>query len=171
MIATRTVLTFALGWVIATVMSPTGFAQVINAPIPSSGNTVTQATGDFDNTELSEGIKQTAWPSIPWPTITMPKITMPKLPPLWPSDSNSDSPALLQPFFAGYSKVAAGGKKAWEGTKDLFSVFQSKDASKTATRTASKPKTSFWQRLTTRKTESQAPQTVGEFMRQPRNLP
>jgi len=171
MIATRTVLTFALGWVIASVTTPTGFAQIINAPNPSSGNTVTQATGDFDNTELSGGVKQTAWPSIPWPTITMPKITMPKLPPLWPSDSNSDSPALLQPFVVGYSKVTAGGKKAWEGTKDLFSVFQSKAALKTTTQNSSKPKTSIWQRLTTRKQKPQTPQTVGEFMRQPRNLP
>jgi len=78
---------------------------------------------------------------------------------------------LLSPFAAGYAKVSTGVKKAWEGTVDLFSVFQKKKVSAPVARSASKPKNSFWQRLTARKQESKVPQTVGEFMSQPRLNP
>lgn len=176
MLTKRVIIALVLFWVVNAVTVQSGSAQIIDASIPSSGNTVTQATRDFDKAELSGGVKQTSWPSIPWPTITMPKftmptMTMPKLPPLWPSDANGDSPALLSPFVAGYAKVSAGARKTWEGTKDLFSVFQTGDASQPASRSTQKPKASFWQRLTTRTQESSTPQTVGEFMKQPRLNP
>ncbi len=168
MITKRVIFALALSWAVNSESTRLGFAQIIDAP---SSSPVTQATGNFDDAELAGGVKQVAWPSISWPKITLPTITLPKLPPLWPSDSNGDSPALLSPFAAGYAKVSAGTKKAWEGTKDLFSVFQRKDASTPVMRSASKPKSSFWQRLTTRKQESRVPQTVGEFMKQPRLQP
>jgi len=173
MLAKRVLLALVLSWVVNATTAPSALAQIIDAPIPPSGNAVVQATGDFDQSELAGGVKQTAWPSIAWPTITMPKLTMPtmtmpKLPPLWPSNSDSDSPALLSPFVAGYAKVSAGARKTWEGTKDLFTVFQNGDSSQPTSQRALKPKTSFWQRLTTRKQEPKVPQTVGEFMRQPR---
>jgi len=168
MITKRVIFTLVLSWAVNSASTRLGFAQIIDAPTTSP---VTQATGNFDDAELAGGVKQVAWPKITLPKLTMPTITLPKLPPLWPSDSNRDSPALLSPFVDGYAKVSAGTKKAWEGTKDLFSVFQRKSTSTPAMRSASKPKASIWQRLTTRKQESKVPQTVGEFMKQPRLQP
>jgi len=173
MITQRVVLTLVLFLAVHWASTPLGFAQIIDAP---SGNAVTQATGDFSDAELADGVEQVAWPNIAWPKVTLPKLTMPtimlpKLPPLWPSSAEGDSPALLSPFVAGYAKVSTGFKKAWEGTLDLFSVFQKRETSAPAARSASKPRSSFWQRLTTRKQESKVPQTVGEFMSQPRLNP
>ena len=147
-------------------------AQIINQPSRESEE-VSRATGDFDEGELSEGVNQVGWPSIPLPKITlpkltMPKVTMPKMPPLWPSEANGDSPALLAPFAAGFSKVSSGSKKAWEGTKDMFAIFQGKGSASSAPKPPTQPKPSLWKRLTTRSAEPEVPQTVGEFMKQPR---
>lgn len=83
----------------------------------------------------------TGWlsmPKITMPKLTMPKIEMPKL----PSDP-------LAPFKAGARKVSDGAKKAWEGTREMFSFGGEKTAA------AKKP-------------TAEQPQTVAEFMAQPR---
>lgn len=162
-----------LHWV---AMSSMAHAQVFekSASAPSQ---VTQADGNFSDGELAEGVKQVGWPNIQLPKITLPKITMPtitlpKLPALWPSQADGDSPALLSPFIAGFSKLSAGTKNAWEGTKDMFNVFQRKGSAGGATRASSNSGPSLWQRLTTRSPkEPDVPQTVGEFMSQARPKP
>jgi hypothetical protein len=173
MATTRVILALAVFCIVTSAASL--FAQILNEPIPASGE-VKQATGEFGDGQLAEGIKQVGWPNIALPKITlpkitMPKITMPKMPALWPSESDPDSPALLSPFVAGFGKLSAGTRNAWEGTKDMFSVFRGKRDSQRAAPPTSIQKPSFWQRLTTRAPEPDVPQTVGEFMRQPRPKP
>lgn len=178
MAKTQAILALVVSWCLAAASTQLVCAQIINASIPQSDGGVKQATGDFDDAELAGGIEQTGWPSIGWPKvtlptitmpkITMPKLTMPKLPPLWPSQSNGQSPALLAPFAAGFSKVSAGTKKAWEGTKELFSVAGGNSATKSSVSQATQPRPSFWERLVGRPQEPQVPQTVGEFMSQKR---
>lgn len=141
-------------------------AQVFNPPTPQPNQAtqpvtapqfgVQQAVGSTAPAQV-EPVKQTAW-GIPMPKLTMPKLTMPKL-------TMPDISSVTAPVKSGFDKVSSGSKKAWEGTKEMFSMGQSSSAP--ATRAPAQQKTSFWQRLTA-KPEPQGPQTVGEFMRQPR---
>ncbi len=128
-------------------------AQVFNAPAagsvqPAGGAAVAQ-TG---------AVEQTGW-GLPMPKITMPKLTMPTL--TMPSMG-----AVTGPFKSGFSKVTSGTKKAWEGTKEIFSFGQNKTA--TTSLQSGQQQPSFWQRLLVRESKTQVPQTVGEFMSQPR---
>lgn len=101
-------------------------------------------------------VKQTSWPSLPLPKITMPKISMP------------DMSTVTAPFKSGYSKVTAGTKSAWEGTKEMFS-FGKNDASAAKAQAGGQEKQGFWQRLISNEPEKpDGPQTVGEWMSQPR---
>jgi len=106
-------------------------------------------------------VEQTGWSGIPLPKVTMPKLTLPKL--AMPSMSS-----VTAPVKAGFSKVSSGTKKAWEGTKEIFSLGQSKPAATPGVRMSTQTKPSLWQRLITKPAEPQGPQTVGEFMKQPR---
>ncbi len=99
-------------------------------------------------------VEQTGWAGIPLPKITMPKLTLPSL------------GAITAPMKAGARKITAGTKKAWEGTKEIFSVGKKKPA--TRSRQPQQPKKSFWKRLLVREPGYKVPQTVGEFMSQPR---
>jgi hypothetical protein len=100
-------------------------------------------------------VKQTAWPSIPMPKISMPKISMP------------DMSVVTGPVKSGYSKVTSGTKKAWEGTKEMFTFGDGESAQQTAA--ASEPKQGFWSRMFSKEEEKPSgPQTVGEWMSQPR---
>jgi hypothetical protein len=105
------------------------------------------------NVKVDSEVKQTAWPSIPLPKITMPKISMP------------DMSVITTPVKAGYGKVTEGTKKAWEGTKEIF-TFGKDDSAPTA---RSQPKEGFWKRMfTSEPDKNDGPQTVGEWMAQPR---
>jgi hypothetical protein len=83
----------------------------------------------------------------------MPKISMP------------DMSVITTPVKAGYGKVADGTKKAWEGTKEIFTF--GKDSS--ASTSQSQPKESMWKRMfSSEPDKNDGPQTVGEWMSQPR---
>lgn len=98
-------------------------------------------------------VKQTAWPSIPLPKITLPTVTMP------------DMSVITAPVKSGYGKVSEGTRRAWEGTKEMFTFGQGNSAP--AAR--SQPQPSFWKRMFTSEPEkNDGPQTVGEWMAQPR---
>ena len=130
-------------------------AQVINAPMPQTNQAVQQTAA----TAPGAAVEESAGSGIPLPKITMPKITMPKI-----TMPNMDS--ITGPVKSGFGKVSAGTKKAWEGTKEMFSFGRDK-----TTRVASRPtqkKPSLWQKLIVRESKPQVPQTVGEFMSQPR---
>lgn len=109
--------------------------------------------GNNSNVKVDTEVKQTSWPSIPLPRITMPKIYMP------------DMSAITTPVKAGYGKVAEGTKKAWEGAKEIFTF--GRDNSTSAAQT--QPKESIWKRMFSSEPEkNDGPQTVGEWMAQPR---
>ena len=132
-------------------------AQVFNAPTPQSNGGVQQAGGPAAAAP-SGAVEQSGW-GIPMPKITMPKITMPKL-------TMPDITAVTGPVKSGFGKVKSGTKKAWEGTKEMLSFGKNNQAASSGIPSQQKP--SFWQRLTARDTQPQVPQTVGEFMSQPR---
>lgn len=114
--------------------------------------------GDAPQMHHDPEVKQSSWPSIPLPQITMPQISMP------------DMSMITTPVKSGYSKVASGTKKMWEGTKEMFTFGRDNSAAQTARRTTqSEP--GFWERLTSpasEKKKKDGPQTVGEWMAQPR---
>ena len=135
-------------------------AQVINAPTAgvvqqAGGAAVVAPTG-----APAGAVEQTAGWGLPMPKLTMPQITMPQM--ALPSMAS-----VTGPFKASFGKVTAGSKKAWEGTREIFSFGQNKTAVRG--RASGQQQPSFLQRLLTPKPkESNIPQTVGEFMRQPR---
>ena len=99
-------------------------------------------------------VRQSSWPSIPMPKITMPKVSMP------------DMSTFTNPVKSGYQKVTLGTKKAWEGTKEMFTFG---GESSPAPQNASPEKQGFWSRMFSSEPEPPSgPQTVGEWMAQPR---
>ncbi len=126
----------------------------------SGGEIQYAAPSEADSGEKTSRVVPASW----IPKVTLPKITMPRLPKLWPSAEGS-SPALLAPVAAGAKKISAGAKKAWEGTKDILS-FKSKK-NKSTRQKRSKPKPSIWKRMLA-PAEPTVPQTMGEWMSQPR---
>jgi hypothetical protein len=97
------------------------------------------------------------WGWLKMPTITMPKITMPKI----PADP-------LAPIKSSARKVSDGGKKAWEGTKEIF---RGGSTDEPAARVANaKEPPSLWDRLTGKEEQKapEGPATVAEWMKQPR---
>jgi hypothetical protein len=100
----------------------------------------------------------------PWSWLKMPKITMPKIEmPKMPADP-------FAPVKASARKVGEGTRKAWEGTKELFTFGGSKTAEQPTERVASRPdQPSVWSRMFGgAEKEPEGPQTVADFMRQPR---
>ena len=94
------------------------------------------------------------------PKFTMPKIEMPKM----PADA-------LAPVKASARKVSDGTKRAWEGTKELFTFGGKTTATEQPTeRLASRPdQPSVWSRMFGGgEPEPEGPQTVADFMAQPR---
>jgi len=133
-------------------------AQVFNPTTPQAAapQTAVQQAGGGATSAQAGAVERTGWAGIPMPKITMPKVTMPKI--TMPSMAS-----VTGPVKSGFGKVTSGTKKAWEGTKEMLSFGQNKSARASN----SQQKASFWQRLIA-KPEPQVPQTVGEFMRQPR---
>ena len=130
-----------------------GLASVIaSAPVYAQAPAGQPADDITPTTEQS----QSPWGWLKMPTITMPKINMPKM----PADP-------LAPIKSSAKKVSDGGKKAWEGTKEIFRGGKSEQP---AARVASANQPSFWDRITG-KEEPKAPEgpaTVTEWMKQPR---
>ena len=146
-------------------------AQILPALPPSPANGVQQAGGDVTAGQSTVEVEQTSWPKITMPKITMPKITMPKItmPKITtPKATMPDFSKMMSPVNAGYQKVTAGSKKAWEGTKEMFPFGESSNPSTNTPPTTTLPKQSFLQKLIGRSPEPAAPQTVGEWMSQPR---
>ena len=133
-------------------------AQVFSPPAAQPGVGVQQAGGPAATAPTS-AVEQTGWSGLPLPKITMPKLTMPTL-------TMPSMDAVTGPFKSGLGKVTSGTKKAWEGTKEMLSFGKNKTAS--TSRRGGQQQPSFWQRLLVRESEPRVPQTVGEFMRQPR---
>jgi hypothetical protein len=99
---------------------------------------------------------QSPWGWLKMPTITMPKITMPKM----PADP-------LAPIKSSAKKVSDGGKKAWEGTKELFTGGRPDEPAARVAQADNGP--SFWDRLTGKQEPApEGPATVTEWMKQPR---
>lgn len=100
---------------------------------------------------------QDPWGWLKMPTVTMPKVSWPKM----PADP-------LAPVKSSARKVGDGGKKAWEGTKELFTGGAKPQKPATRVANAGEPP-SMWDRLTGgKKEEPQGPQTVKEWMSQKR---
>ncbi|HYO24630.1 MAG TPA: hypothetical protein VEQ85_06730 [Lacipirellulaceae bacterium] len=118
-----------------------------------------QSTGvpAVGTTTSSEDASQPAspWGWLQMPKFTMPKVTMPKL----PADP-------LAPVKASARKVSEGTKRAWEGTKELFTFGGGKKDEPVA-RVASREEPSMLQKMFGAEPE-QPPQTVADFMAQPR---
>jgi hypothetical protein len=97
------------------------------------------------------------------PKVTMPKITMPKMP---------ENP--LAPIKTSAKKVSDGTKKAWEGTKEIFTLGGSKEEAAPApvSGTAEKKPTLLQRMFGSEEKKEPAndggPRTVAEFMAQPR---
>jgi hypothetical protein len=100
----------------------------------------------------------------PWGWLKMPKITMPKIEmPKMPADP-------LAPVKNSARKIGDGTKRAWEGTKELFTFGGSKTAEQPAARVASRPEQpSIWSKMFgSAEPETNEPQTVADWMSQPR---
>ena len=153
-------------------LGPTGHAQIIPAPQPTSATA--PAAAHPNGVQLAGGQANVAKPAdeeSDWPKLSMPKLSMPeiKVPKLkMPSMSK-----VLSPVSIGYQKVSAGTKKAWEGTKEMLTFGGSQEKVKTASTggNSSVSRQSLWKKLTTRNQEPVGPQTVGEWMHQPRLQP
>lgn len=90
------------------------------------------------------------------PKITMPTLTMPKV---------LSNP--LAPFKAGAKKVTDGTKRAWEGTKEIF---HGGDKAADGSVSRQEPQPSMWKRMFGggEKPQDDGPQTIAQFMAQPR---
>jgi hypothetical protein len=144
-------------------------AQVIDASTPTSDEGVQTAVDSTETGEEKGGFLPVSWPSISLPQIKMPKITMPKISmPKWPTNTDGTSVSPMAPISAGASKVSAGSRKAWQGTKEMFSFASREETPRPSIKAKTPAKPSFWQRLTRKKPEPEGPLTVAEFMAQPR---
>jgi len=133
-------------------LSPVAFGQSAGEPLSGSDATPPMSTAEAE--APSGGWGWIPMPKITWPKIPMPKIEMPKMP-----------ESAFSPVKSSAQKVSGGAKKAWEGTKELFSFAaggSEKDAPQT--RVASRQQPSFWQRLTGTASKPEGPSTIGEFM-------
>ncbi|MCG8451324.1 MAG: hypothetical protein MI725_17300 [Pirellulales bacterium] len=145
-------------------------AQILPARPPQQTGAVQHAGGSAA-AEQTGGVRQTGWPKITMPKITMPKITMPKItmPKItMPKVTMPSMSTMFAPVSSGYKKVSAGTQKAWQGVKEIFSFDSGKQTRTTIQPRTTQPKQSFWQKLVTHSAEPAAPQTVGEWMSQPR---
>ncbi len=124
-----------------------------------SPNTPTKSAVSSDITP-TEAPAQSPWGWLKTPSITMPKLSFPKM----PADP-------LAPVKTSAHKVSDGAKKAWEGTKEMFTFGGSKTADAPAARTANAQEApSLWQRMFGPKQEEKqpGPKSVAEWMQQPR---
>ena len=146
--------------VVSISMAAVSQAQIFEAPTPQPNALVQQAGGQVAASQPGQ-VKQTAWSGIPMPKFTMPKMTMPKL--AMPTMQMPSMESVVGPVKSSFSKVTAGTKKAWEGTREIFTFGQNKSVAASAQK-----KPSMWRRLLTPAPKPDGPQTVAEWMAQPR---
>lgn len=132
-------------------------SQIVQAQILNSQPSGThQSVGGTPQMHQDPEVRQSSWPSIPLPKISMPKVSMPDFSPI------------TNPFKSGYQKVSSGTKKAWEGTKEML-TFGGESPSQSAPKQSAQDKQGFWSRMFSSEPEQPSgPQTVGEWMAQPR---
>ncbi len=116
-----------------------------------------QSTTPMYSDSTVEPTPESPWSWIKLPKITMPKITMPKM----PADP-------LAPIKTSARKVSDGTKRAWEGTKEMFTFGGGKTADEPAERVASREQPSVWSRMFGGPVEPEPPQTVADWMAQKR---
>ncbi len=144
-------------------------AQILNSAQPATDEGVQQAAESPSGKAKKSSILPASWSGIAMPKITMPKVSMPKIAfPKWPTDDQGKALSPLAPISAGAEKISSGTKQAWAGTKELFSFGSKKDDTQTSIASAQQTKPSFWQRMLAPAPEPDGPQTVGEWMSQPR---
>ena len=133
-------------------------ATAIAAPCAAVAQTAAAAEQPANDITPTTEESQSPWGWLKMPTMTMPKVSWPKM----PADP-------LAPIKTSAKKVSDGGKKAWEGTKEIFRG--GSKAEEPAARVANASEApSLWDRLTG-KEEPQAPEgpaTVTEWMKQDR---
>ena len=127
-------------------------ATISAAQTPAAGQ---QGASDITPTPEES---QSPWGWLKMPTVTMPKITMPKM----PADP-------LAPIKSSAKKVSDGGKKAWEGTKEIFRGGKTEEPAARVANANTSDSPSFWDRLTGKEPKApEGPATVTEWMKQPR---
>jgi len=134
-----------------------GIAAALSAsPLSAAETPVAGQQQGSDITPTPEESKS-PWGWLKMPTVTMPKITMPKM----PADP-------LAPIKSSAKKVSDGGKKAWEGTKEIFRGGKADEPAARVANASEAP--SLWDRMTgnAKEPEPQGPATVTEWMKQPR---
>ena len=134
-----------------------GIAAALSAsPLSAAETPVAGQQQGSDITPTPEESKS-PWGWLKMPTVTMPKITMPKM----PADP-------LAPIKSSAKKVTDGGKKAWEGTKEIFRGGKAEQPAARVANASEAP--SLWDRMTgnAKEPEPQGPATVTEWMKQPR---
>lgn len=130
-------------------------AAFIAQPVDAAQAPVAQQQPGSDITPTPEE-SQSPWGWLKMPTITMPKINMPKM----PADP-------LAPIKSSARKVSDGGKKAWEGTKEIFRGGKTEEPAARVANASEAP--SLWDRLTGKEPKApEGPATVTEWMKQPR---
>lgn len=155
---------FAASLSIAAGLAAVANAQIINAPMPTAKEGVQHAAGNMTPAEEKSGFLPVSWPSVPMPRISMPRIWMPK----WPTNADGTPVSPFAPITSGARKISEGTQKAWSGTKEMFGYGDSSDSAPPTLSAPTQPKPSFWQRMTGKKPEPDGPQTVAEWMSQPR---
>lgn len=134
-----------------------GIAAAVSAsPLSAAETPVAGQQQGSDITPTPEESKS-PWGWLKMPTVTMPKITMPKM----PADP-------LAPIKSSAKKVSDGGKRAWEGTKEIFRGGKAEEPAARVANASEAP--SLWDRMTgnAKEPEPQGPATVTEWMKQPR---
>jgi hypothetical protein len=140
-----------LVWV-AWVVCGTGTSCPAAAQILSADNTAAGQSAAASAEPESTGGGWLPLPRITMPTVTWPSIQMPTLP---------ASP--IEPLKASVRKIGDGGRKMWEGTKELLHIGQ--PASPPVARVARREEPSLWKRmLGATPPEDEGPRTIGEFM-------
>lgn len=149
----------------AQVLSPEAVAETPTYPLPAS------AAEASDAAPAEEG--RSFWPKMSMPKVTMPKLSMPS----WPKNEDGISKSPFTPISEGVSSgmkaISNGTKKAWQGTKNMFSFGGEEKSVVQATpvATSSTERRSLWDRLKGEEPEPDGPQTVAEWMSQPRLNP
>jgi hypothetical protein len=116
------------------------------------------ASAAADITPTTEAAPQSPWGWMKMPSVTMPKVSFPKM----PADP-------LAPIKNSAHKVGDGAKKAWEGTKEMFTFGGSKSGQPVARTASTQEAPSMWKRMFgAKQEENTGPKTVAEFMKQPR---
>jgi hypothetical protein len=131
-------------------------AAIVVVVVAASAASYGQSTDEAMTSQGAAAEGESPWSWLKMPKVTMPRIEMPKLP---------EDP--LAPVKASAKKVGNGAKKAWEGTRELFTFGGStSDEPRVASRGEAP---SMWQRMFGAKEKPpEGPQTITEWMSQPR---